>query len=98
MSELSFDDCRVPGEQLLGKRGQRDGRSSTTRSSGSGASSSPSTVGTHAARSSSGIGTLRHERRQFGQPIGQFQAVSHRIVDMKVRLETARLLLYRTAG
>ena len=36
-------------------------------------------------------------RRQFGQPIGQFQAVSHRIADMKVRLETARLLLYQTA-
>ena len=35
------------------------------------------------------------ERRQFGQPIGKFQAVSNRIVDMKVRLETARLLLYR---
>jgi alkylation response protein AidB-like acyl-CoA dehydrogenase len=35
------------------------------------------------------------ERKQFGQPIGSFQAVAHRIVDMKVRLETARLLLYR---
>jgi alkylation response protein AidB-like acyl-CoA dehydrogenase len=35
------------------------------------------------------------EREQFGQPIGQFQGVSHRIVDMKVRLETSRLLLYR---
>lgn len=37
------------------------------------------------------------ERRQFDQPIGQFQAVSHRIVDMKLRLETARLLLYKVA-
>jgi alkylation response protein AidB-like acyl-CoA dehydrogenase len=35
------------------------------------------------------------ERAQFGQPIGKFQAVAHRIVDMKVRLETARLLLYK---
>lgn len=34
-------------------------------------------------------------RQQFGQPIGKFQAVSHRLVDMKLRLETARLLLYR---
>jgi alkylation response protein AidB-like acyl-CoA dehydrogenase len=34
-------------------------------------------------------------RRQFGQPIGKNQAVSHRIVDMKVRLETSRLLIYR---
>ena len=37
------------------------------------------------------------QRRQFDKPIGKFQAVSHRIVDMKVRLETARLLLYKTA-
>ena len=35
------------------------------------------------------------ERKQFGQPISKFQAVSHKIVDMKLRLETARLLLYR---
>jgi len=36
-------------------------------------------------------------RKSFGQRIGQFQAVSHRIADMKVRLEAARLLAYRTA-
>lgn len=34
-------------------------------------------------------------RTQFGSPIAEYQAVSHRIVDMKVRLEAARLLLYR---
>jgi alkylation response protein AidB-like acyl-CoA dehydrogenase len=37
-------------------------------------------------------------RQQFGQPIGKFQAVAHRIADMKVRLEAARLLVYRTAS
>jgi alkylation response protein AidB-like acyl-CoA dehydrogenase len=36
-------------------------------------------------------------RTQFGQPIGKFQAVSHRIVDMKVQLEAARLLVYKAA-
>lgn len=35
------------------------------------------------------------ERRQFGRPIGKNQAVSHRIVDMKLRLDAARLLVYR---
>jgi alkylation response protein AidB-like acyl-CoA dehydrogenase len=35
------------------------------------------------------------ERRQFRRPIGKFQAISHKIVDMKMRLESARLLLYR---
>ena len=37
------------------------------------------------------------ERRQFNQPIGHFQAVSNRIADMKLRLETSRLLLYKVA-
>ncbi|GAA2425489.1 acyl-CoA dehydrogenase family protein [Streptomyces macrosporus] len=36
-----------------------------------------------------------HSRKQFGQPIGRFQSVSNRIVDMWVRLEQARLLTYR---
>jgi alkylation response protein AidB-like acyl-CoA dehydrogenase len=36
-------------------------------------------------------------RSQFGQLIGKFQAVSHRIADMKVSLEAARLLVYRAA-
>lgn len=37
------------------------------------------------------------DRRQFGQPIGKFQSVSNRIAGMKVRLETARLVLYKVA-
>jgi alkylation response protein AidB-like acyl-CoA dehydrogenase len=36
------------------------------------------------------------KRRQFGKAISKNQAISHQIVDMKLRLETARLLLYRT--
>lgn len=38
------------------------------------------------------------QRVVAGQPIGKFQAVSHRIADMKVRLEAARLLVYRAAS
>jgi len=36
-------------------------------------------------------------RTQFGQAIGKFQAVAHRIADIKVQLEAARLLTYRAA-
>jgi len=35
------------------------------------------------------------DRRQFGQPIGAFQMVSSKLVDMQMRVETARLLLYK---
>src|SRR5690606_17524245 len=41
--------------------------------------------------------TYARTRMQFGQRIGKFQAVSHRIADMKVNLEAARLLVYRAA-
>ncbi len=34
-------------------------------------------------------------RRQFSRPIGEFQSVANRIVEMKLRAESARLLLYR---
>jgi alkylation response protein AidB-like acyl-CoA dehydrogenase len=37
------------------------------------------------------------DRHQFGQPIGGFQSVSNRIADMRLRLETSRLLLYKAA-
>lgn len=35
------------------------------------------------------------EREQFGQPIGEFQGVSHRLADMATKLETSRYLIYR---
>jgi alkylation response protein AidB-like acyl-CoA dehydrogenase len=44
--------------------------------------------------------SLRHarSRKQFGQLIGKNQAISHKLADMKVRLEAARWLLYRAAA
>lgn len=42
---------------------------------------------------------LQHarERRQFGQPIGSFQAIQHKLADMQVRVNQARLALYQLA-
>jgi alkylation response protein AidB-like acyl-CoA dehydrogenase len=34
-------------------------------------------------------------RKQFNRPIGKFQSVANKIVDMKVRMETSRLILYK---
>jgi acyl-CoA dehydrogenase len=37
------------------------------------------------------------ERHQFGHPIGKFQAISHKLADMKVMLDVSRMLVYRFA-
>ena len=42
--------------------------------------------------------TYARTRTQFGQTIGKFQAIAHRIADLKVHLEAARLLVYRAAS
>ena len=36
-------------------------------------------------------------REQFGQPIGKYQSVSHKIADMRMRIELSRLILYKVA-
>ena len=93
MGELFFEGCEVPAENLLGKPGQGmlvfDSSMSWERSC-----ILASTVGTMERQLERSLSYAR-ERRQFGQPIGSFQAVSHRLVDMRLRLDTARLLLYR---
>lgn len=38
------------------------------------------------------------ERKSAGRPIGKYQSISHKIADMKARLETSRLLVYQTAS
>jgi alkylation response protein AidB-like acyl-CoA dehydrogenase len=96
MSELAFSGCRVPATALLGRLGNGM------------AIFNHSIHWERACIMASAVGTMRRQlersieharsRTQFGQPIGKFQAVSHRIVDMKLRLETCRLLLYRTAA
>jgi hypothetical protein len=95
ISELVFEDLFVPPEGILG---------------GVGAGSALFTDAMDWERIclfASHIGTMERlleqsisyarTRQQFGQLIGKFQAVSHRIVDMKVQLEAARLLTYRSA-
>lgn len=93
MAELSFDDCEVPEENLLGQRG---GGMAIFNSSMEWERSYilASSVGSMQRQLERCLAYAR-ERQQFGQPIGRFQAVSHKIVDMKARLETARLLLYQ---
>ena len=95
MGELILEDCVVPVENRLGSEGAG---SSIFNSSMEWERSCilGSHIGAMERQLEAGIRYAR-ERRQFGQPIGKFQSVANRIADMKVRLETARLLLYKVA-
>jgi hypothetical protein len=95
MGEVFLDDCDVAAEDLLGEEG-------------AGAAIFNSSMDyERACILAANVGTLERQLetcverartwRRFGQPIGKFQSISNKIADMKVRLETARLLLYRTA-
>jgi alkylation response protein AidB-like acyl-CoA dehydrogenase len=95
MSELFLDDCVVPSDAVLGEPG------------GGMAIFNTAMKWERSCILACAVGTMQRqlercvvyarERKQFGLPIGKFQSVSHRIVDMKVRLEAARLVLYRAA-
>ncbi len=95
LGDLVFEDCFVPATNLLG-------------SEGAGASISSESLGVERCFVlASQIGAMQRQleesieyaknRQQFGKPIGQFQSVSNRIVDMKLLVETGQLLLYKTA-
>jgi hypothetical protein len=95
MAEVFFDNCEIPEENLLGKEGS--GSQLFTRSmTWERGCILASAVGSMQRLLETSIKHAR-ERKQFGQAIGKFQQVSSRIVDMKLRLETARRLLYHTA-
>ncbi|VEP17546.1 Flavoprotein desaturase PigA [Hyella patelloides LEGE 07179] len=93
MGELVFQDCKVPVDRCLGKEGK-------------GYNIFQSTIGWERSfLFASNVGIMERildqcvkyarKRRQFGQHIGSFQAVSHKIAEMKMRLELAKLMIYK---
>jgi alkylation response protein AidB-like acyl-CoA dehydrogenase len=93
MSELFFDGCRVGADRLLGRPG--NGMTIFNHSiDWERACILAAAVGTMQRQVDEAVEYAK-ERRQFGQPIGDFQAVSHRIADMQVRADAARMLLYQ---
>jgi alkylation response protein AidB-like acyl-CoA dehydrogenase len=95
MAELIFEDCEIPESQRLG----REGRGATVFND--------SMEWERACIMSPCLGAMQRQletcvsyvrqRKQFGKPIGEFQSVSNRLAQMKLRLETARLILYKAA-
>jgi hypothetical protein len=95
MAELILEECFVPAENRLGREG-----AGSSLFNDSMEWERSSILGSHVGAMERQLKTcIRYarERRQFGKPIGKFQSVANRIADMKVRLETARLLLYKVA-
>ena len=95
MSEIVLRDCFIPDSARLGV----EGAGLAVFNSSMEWERSCILAGNIGAMERQLEGCIRYarERRQFGQQIGKFQSVSNRIADMKVRLETARLLLYKVA-
>lgn len=94
-SEIIFEDCRIPTENLLGAEGEGFKIAMTVLDAGR--------IGI--AAQSLGIAEAAYEaareyagqREAFGQPIGAFQGTGFKIADMKTRIEAARLLTYNAA-
>jgi short-chain 2-methylacyl-CoA dehydrogenase len=92
---LSFTDCRVPEENLLGPRGQGFKQFLHILDIGR--------IGVAAMGVGLAQGALDEalayakERRAFGKPISKFQAIQAKLADMSAEIEAARLLVYKAA-
>lgn len=94
-SQLFYDDCRIPKENLLGKEGEGF-RQIMEVLDGGRISIGAMAVGLGQAALEESIKYAK-ERHQFGRPIAAFQAVQWMIADAATRLEAARLLVYKAA-
>ena len=95
MGDLRFKDCFVPEANRLGPEGA-GGSIFANAMEWERAFIFASHVGAMHRQLDQCI-AYANDRRQFGKQIGQFQSVSNRIADMRVRLETSRFLLYKLA-
>ena len=93
--ELVFDGCRVPAGALLGEPGQ--GLSLMDRWLGASRLTVAATSVGRARRVLESALEWAATRRQFGQPIGQFQGVGFQLADMAVAVEAAELLTLQAA-
>lgn len=91
-ADIEFNDVRLPADALLGEQGQAWPSLSRARDEGA------------AAVCSEAVGCMRKvladtveyckQRQQFGQPIGRFQVLQHRMVDMYMELEQSVAAVY----
>ncbi len=94
-SEIYFDECKLPVFNRLGAEGNGSSIFRDSMEWERGCILAHHLGGME--RQLEKCITYAKERRQFSRPIGKFQSVANRLVDMKVRLETSRLLVYMMA-
>ena len=93
--ELIFEDCRIPAENLLGKKGKGFNIAMHTLDGGR--------IGIAAQALGLAEGALEttieyvKERKQFGRSIGQFQNTQFQLADMATKVEAAKMLVYKAA-
>jgi short-chain 2-methylacyl-CoA dehydrogenase len=92
-SQLYFDDCRVPKENLLGPRGHGFHQMMQTLDGGRLSIGAMGLGGAQGCFESALKYT--HERVQFGKPISNFQVNAFKLADMAMEIECARLILYK---
>ncbi|HVB57896.1 MAG TPA: acyl-CoA dehydrogenase [Candidatus Acidoferrales bacterium] len=94
-SEVVFTDCRLPDENLLGKEGEGFINSLQILDGGR---ISIAALGLGMAQGAYEC-SLRYakQRKQFGKPIAEFQAIQFKLADMATEIDAARLLTYRAA-
>jgi alkylation response protein AidB-like acyl-CoA dehydrogenase len=95
MAEVIFHNCRIPAGNLVGR--ERRGVEVFNCSMGYERACILATCVGNMKRQLETCIEHARKREQFGKPISKFQSVANRIVDMKIRYETARLLTYKVA-
>jgi alkylation response protein AidB-like acyl-CoA dehydrogenase len=95
-TELYFDDCRIPGDRIIGEPGTGFKTAMATLDY------TRPTIGAQAVGIAQGALdaaiAYTKERRQFGQRISDFQAVQFMLADMAMKIEAARLMVYSAAA
>ncbi len=94
-SELFFENCRLPAENLLGRENEGYKQFLTTLDAGRLAISAMA-VGLAQGAFDRSVAYAK-ERNQFGQPIARFEAVQFMISDMATDIEAARMMVHRAA-
>lgn len=94
-TELIFENCRIPKENLLGEEGEGFKIAMTTLDGGRNGIAAQA-VGIAQGALDASINYAK-EREQFGKPIAHNQGISFKLADMATEVEAARLLTYQAA-